>query len=187
MKKWHIFILFIPLFSLILSKGFAKTHSYGAVDFAQCFTESKYGKQEQESFENIQKQLNKSINEIKNRLENLNSQMNDPEFRDSLSPEAEKDFKERVQNTRREFENSQNQYIQLMQQENMKSISMLEERVAKAAEIVAKRKHFSIILRKDVCFFYISSCDVTLDIIKEMDQSFDKEMKDKNQEEEPQS
>ena len=52
MKKRQIFILLTTLFCLSSLNSFAAEEiPYGIVNFGNCVTESKYGKQEQESFE----------------------------------------------------------------------------------------------------------------------------------------
>jgi len=178
MRKWQMVILFIPFVSLALSKGFAQEHpSFGVVNLSTCITESKYGKQEQEVMEKIKVQMSALINDVEKRLQDLNSKLNDPEFCDSLSPEAEKDLHNRYQTSKEERDSYHNQYMQLIQRANMNLMEVMDNHIAKASKILAERKQLSVIARGEVYFFYNPNYDITADIIEEMDKDFDKQKK----------
>ena len=177
MKKRQIFILLTTLFCLSSLKSFAEDIPYGIVNFGNCVTESKYGKQEQESFEKLREQMTSLMTDIEKQLNELATKFQDPEFVDSLSPEAEQEMKSRFQSLNEELNRYQNQYMQVMQQANMKLMQTMNNYVSKASETIAKKRKLPMVVREEACFFYNPSFDITSSIIEEMDKSYNKESK----------
>lgn len=182
MNKRQIFILLTSLFCLSSFKAFAAEEiPYGIVNFGSCVTESKYGKQEQESFEKIREQMTSMMTDIEKQLQEIATKFNDPEFVDSLSPEAEQEMKSKFQALSEELNRYQNQYMQVMQQANMKLMQTMNTHVSKASEAIAKQKKLPMVVREEACFFYNPSFDITKSIIDEMNKSYDKENKVEDQ------
>lgn len=177
MKKRQIFILLTTLFCLSSFKSFTEEIPYGIVNFGSCVTDSKHGKQEQESFEKLRKQMTTLMTDIENQLNEIATKFQDPEFIDSLSPEAEQEMKARFQTLNEELNRYQNQYMQVMQQANMKLMQTMNNHISKASESIAKKKKIPMIVREEACFFYDPSFDITASIIEEMDKNHSKESK----------
>ncbi|MDJ0651765.1 MAG: OmpH family outer membrane protein [Simkaniaceae bacterium] len=177
MKKRQIFILFTTLLCLSSFKSFTDEVPYGIVNFGNCVTDSKYGKHEQERFENQREQMTTLMADIEKQLNDIAIKFQDPEFIDSLSPEAEQEMKARFQSLKEELNRSQNQYMQVMQQANMKLMQTMNNHISKASETIAKRKKIPMVVREEACFFYNPSFDITVSIIEEMDKSYTKESK----------
>ncbi len=181
MKKRQVFILLTTLFCLSSLKSFAEEIPYGIVNFTNCVTESMYGKQEQDSFEKLREQMTSLMSDIEKQLNEIATKFNDPEFVDSLSPEAEQEMKARFQTLNEELNRYQNQYMQVMQQANMKLMQTMNNHVSKASEIIAKKRKLPMVVREEACFFYNPSFDITKSIIDEMDKSFEKESNSQTQ------
>ena len=175
MKKWQIPALLIPALCLLPLKSVAKELLCGIVNFSTCVKESKYGQQEQKSFEKLREQMGSLITDIEKQLNEIATKFQDADFVDSLSPEAEQEMKARFQSLNEELNQTQNQYLQIMQQSNMQLMERLHDHVVKASEIVAKREKLPIVFREDACFFYIPSFDITSSVLEEMDKTYDKE------------
>ncbi len=175
MKKRQIFTLLTYLFCLISIKSYAEAIPYGIVSFQSCVTESSYGLKEQESFEKLQTQMTTLMSDIEKQLSDIATKFNDPEFVDSLSPEAEQETKARFQTLSEELNRYQNQYMQVMQQANAQLMQTMNGHVQKASESVAKQKKLPMIVREEACFFYNPSFDITKSVIDEMNKSFEKE------------
>ncbi|MDN3509487.1 MAG: OmpH family outer membrane protein [Candidatus Neptunochlamydia sp.] len=177
MKKRQIFILLTTLFCLSSFKSFTEEISYGIVNYGNCVINSKYGKQEQESFEKLREQMTKLMTDIEKQLNNIAIKFQDPEFIDSLSPEAEQEMKARFNSLNEELNRYQNQYMQVMQQANMKLMQTMNNHISKASETIAKKKKIPIVVKEEACFFYNPSFDITTSIIEQMDKSYTKESK----------
>lgn len=177
MKKRQIFILLTTLFCLSSLKSFAEDIPYGIVNFENCVTESKYGKQEQDSFEKVREQMTTLMTDIEKQLNEIATKFQDPEFVDSLSPEAEQEMKARFQSLSEELNRYQNQYMQVMQQANMKIMQTMNNHISKASETIAKKRKIPMVVREEACFFYTPSFDITTSIIEEMDKAYTKESK----------
>lgn len=153
-----------------------KPATIGVVDFAKCIHDSKVGKKEQEQFESIKNQMQKAIEDLHAQLTDTDKQLQNPDLLDSLSPEAEKELKGKLQVLSEEFNRYQNQYSQVLQQAQMRLIHSVAEEINKASEFVAKRDKISLVINKEAAF-YVSSLDITDSVIVEMDKKFDKETK----------
>jgi len=154
--------------------AFLSAGDYGIVNFATCLSDSKKGKQEQASFEALKKQVGSMIEETEKNYTAESQKLNDSEYMDGLSPEAEQEQKMKVARLEEEMARYQNQYYQVMQQANMRILQQVGQEISAASEKVAKDKKLNMIINKDAsCFYYKPDLDVTKDVIKEMDNRFD--------------
>ena len=165
----------MSLFCLKPFEGFSYDFSYGIVNFPTCVTESKYGKREQEAFETIKSQVITLISDIEKQLDDISTKLQDREFVDGLSPDAEQELRVKHQALQEEYNRHQNQYIQIVQQANINLFQTMNTHVTTAAQALAKQKDLSMVVREDACLFYNPSCDITVDVIKEMDRTFDED------------
>ena len=158
-------------------KAADKNLNIGVVNFGKCIETSKYGQHEQKQFETIKNQMQKAIQDLDEQLNATATKLQDKDFLDSLSPEAEKELKQKFQNLGEELQRYQAQYYQIMQQANMKLMHTVAELINEASENVAKKAHLSLVLNKDAAFHYMATLDITDEVIGEMDKKFDKEGK----------
>lgn len=173
MKKRFIpiFITAIGLFSTACAVESVPT--VGVVNFTTCVSDSKLGKQEQSSFESLKKQMSSLLEDTEKQINELAAKFNDPEFLDSLSPEAEEELKNKFRSLNEDLNRYQNQYYQVLQQSNMKVMQTLSNSINTASEKVAKDKKLSLIVNKDACFFNSTALDVTSSVVAEMDKNYD--------------
>ncbi len=155
----------------------ADSVSYGIVNFTNCVTDSKLGKEEQASFENLKKQFTSHLEETEKQITELSSKFNDREYMDGLSPEAEEEMKTKIRTLNEELNRYQNQYYQVLNQANMRVIQAISTGINTAAEKVSKEKKLSMVLNKDACFFYSPTLDVTNLIVAEMDKAYELDAK----------
>ena len=159
------------------STSFADGSNFGIVNFSTCITDSKLGKEEQISFENLKKQMSAHLEDTEKQINELAAKFNDPDYMDGLSPEAEDELKTKIRTLNEELARFQNQYYQVLNQANMKVMQNINGNINVAAEKIAKDKKLSMIVNKEACFFYNPSLDVTNLVIAEMDRSFEVESK----------
>lgn len=149
----------------------------GIVNFSTCVADSKVGQSEQAHFEGIKKQLGSHLEQTEKELNDLATKLNDSDYMDGLSPEAEAELKEKMQNLNEELSRYQNQYYQILNQANMKVVQLLSNKVNAASELVAKEKKLNLVLHKDACFFYSEDLDITSLVVAKMDKIFEQETK----------
>lgn len=147
--------------------------SIGVVNFAQCVTESKMGKQEQASFEAMKGQMTKSLEELEKQITEISAKFNDQEYLESLNPKAEEELKTKFRALNEELARNQNQYYQLLNQANMRIIQTIQEQINQASEKIAKEKKLNMVVNKEAVFFYTPTLDVTPDVIAQMDKQFE--------------
>lgn len=149
----------------------------GIVDFAKCVTDSKQGKLEQASFDNLKNQLSGAMQKTEKELNEISAKFNDTETLDGLSPEKEEELKADYRRLSEEMSRFQNQYYQVLNSANMKIIQSLTTTIAEASEKVAKTKKLSVVLNKEACFYFSDELDVTASVISEMDKATEAEEK----------
>lgn len=149
----------------------------GVVNFASCISDSKMGKSEQANFENLKKQLGTHLEATEKELNDLAGKLNDSEYMDGLSPEADAELREKVRLLNEELMRYQNQYYQVLNQTNMKIVQQISAKIASAAETVAKAKKLDAVFNQEACFYASPSLNVTAEVVKEMDARYDEEMK----------
>lgn len=175
--KGKIFLGMLTSAVLCTSAYSAENSSVGVVNFATCVSDSKIGKQEQDSFEMLKKQMTAQIEDTEKQLNDLSAKFNDPDYLDGLSPEAEEDLKNQFRTLNEKMSQYQNQYYQVMNQANMRIIQTLSTAINAASAKVAKDKKLSMILNKDACFYYVDALDMTKPVIVEMDKGFSADQK----------
>jgi outer membrane protein len=180
MKKRHIFFTALTAITITgaVLFGAEQTNSpFGVVNFTSCITDSKIGKQEQGSFENLNKQMTSLIEDSNKQLQDLSQKLNNSEYLDGLSPEAEQELREKYAALGEELNRYQGQFYQVMNQANMRLIQTISQQINSASEKVAKAKKLNLIVNKEAVFFYDPKLDITTQIIAQMDKAFDEENK----------
>jgi outer membrane protein len=150
----------------------------GIVNFKRCVEQSKIGKQEQANFEGLKKQMETVLSEKEKSLNEMATKFNDPDYLDSLSPEAETELKRKFRAQNQELAQLQNQYMQNLQQTNVKIIQKLNELVSKAANTLATKEKLDLVLNEETSFFYAPSLDLSSKVITMLDEDFDKQPKE---------
>lgn len=174
MKKTAFFLLAC---SLCFSLHCRDAINIAVVNFTTCVQESKFGKKEQENFDNLRKQMVSMIEESQKELQELSQKLEDTDYLDSLSPKAEEELKMKFQTKNQDIARIQNQYYQMLQQANMQVMQKLNENVSKASEAVALKKNLGVVMNKEACFYYKPSLEVTKLVIDEMDKNYESEEK----------
>lgn len=147
----------------------------GIVNFGECIEVSKFGKLEKKNFENFRNHMVQAITDLDKQLNETATKLQDKEFLDSLSPEAETQLKEKFQSLGEDLNRYQNQYYQAMQQAQMGLMQKLHDLVNEASSLVAKNQKLSMVISKEAAFYYSSSLDITSAVIAELDKRFEKE------------
>ncbi len=150
----------------------------GIVNFKRCVEQSKVGKLEQSNFEALKKQMESVLADKEKGLNEMATKFNDPDYLDSLSPEAETDLKRKFRAQNQELAQLQNQYMQSLQQTNIKVIQKLNELVSKAANTLAAKEKLDLVLNEETSFFYAPALDLSTKVIALMDEDFDKQPKE---------
>lgn len=169
--------LFILAASLTTSAFAAEAPSIGVVNFSNCVTDSKLGKQEQASFEALKNQMSGLLEDTEKQLNEISAKFNDPEYLDGLSPDAEEELKNKFRTLSEEMNRYQNQYYQVLNQANMKIIQTISTGINAASENVATKNKLKAVLNKDACFYFAPTLDVTNQVVSEMDKNYDQENK----------
>ena len=120
MKKFMYYVLGLVVANVALIVTEPKPTSNDAhkvvyVDFKECVEGSKLGKQEQSTFENLKKQMEKALEEQEKTLTDLATKLNDTDYLDSLTPEAETELKRKFRALNQEMNQVQSQYYQTLQ------------------------------------------------------------------------
>ncbi len=147
----------------------------GLVNFNSCAQNSLVGKKEQESFEALKTQMTSLVGDVEKQLREISEKLQDADYMDTLSPQAEKELKEKFQSLSEEHGRYQNQFYQMVQQANMQVVQTVGTAVQQAAKEVAKQHKLKYVLNREACFYASDDLDVTQDVIAVMDKKFTQE------------
>lgn len=182
MKRWHYYML--PLIALAGSAtdvqaaegtGSNVALKIRTANFKICAEQSKLGKQEQGTFEALKKQMESVLTEREKVLNDLAVKFEDENYLDALSPEAETELKRKFRTLNGEYSQLQQQYLQTLQQANVKVVQKLAEVIAEAAAKLAKQEKVDVILNDEAAFFVADNLDVSSKLVHVLDQMFEEE------------
>jgi len=157
--------------------GAAQPVRIATVNFKECLEKSKFGKQEQARFEQMKRELERTMEQKEKELNEMSPKFSD-EYLDSLTPEAEAELKEKFRLLSQEMTQMQNQYYQTLNQANMEVVQKLFEMIGEVSKKISSEKGLDLIINDEVCFYKEKELDVSSDVITKLD-----EMAEKNQEE----
>ncbi len=154
----------------------------GIVNTKKCLEESKLGKQEQVNFEKMKSQMESVLQGKEKALEEMESKLNDDDYMDSISDEAASELKSKRRTMRNEGMQLQSQYMQTLQQANVKIIQKLTDVIGRASAQVAQDtsngQPVDVIFTDEACTFYVPRLDISDRIIAKMNIIFDAEQKE---------
>ncbi|GAB4228647.1 MAG: hypothetical protein Tsb0021_06200 [Chlamydiales bacterium] len=166
-------LLTAACFGLLLASGNVHAEEkvqVGIVNFKTCVENSKLGKQEQSNLDTMKSQMEAALSGKEKKLNSLADKLNDSDYLDSISPEAETDLKREFRALSGELSQVQSQYSLTLQQAHFKILQKLSETVSKAAEKVAKKKGLTLVLNEESTFYFAPSLEISDDIVKIMDE-----------------
>lgn len=155
----------------------------GVVSTKRCLEESKLGKQEQGNFERMKQQMESVLQEKEKALEEIETKLNDEDYMDSVSAEVEAELKRKRRAIRQEGLQLQNQYLQTLQQANVKIVQKITDGISKASAQIAKESAaggdtgLDAIFTDEACTYFNPRLDVTDRVVAKMNQLFDTEPK----------
>lgn len=154
---------------------------FAVVNFRKCIENSKQGKQHQASFEGMKNQMESLLQQKEKAITELNAKLTDSDYLDGLTKDAENELKHKFRVLTQEYTQAQQQFMQTLQQANLKIIEMMHTDVAKASAEVARVKGFTGIFNEESFFFYDPSMDVSELVITEMNKMHDIEQKKRDE------
>lgn len=152
-----------------------KLQAVGVVNFQNCIEQSKLGKQEANSFEAMQNQMVGQMESTQKELQEIITKLQDREYLDGISPEAEQQLQMKGQQLSQTMEAQQQQFRAILQQAQMKMVQLITNQISRASEIVAQKQGLDLVLHKDVLFYSLPSYEITDKVVAEMNTLFDKE------------
>lgn len=151
------------------------------VNFRKVVEASKQGKQHQGSFEGMKNQMETLLQQKEKTLTELQTKLNDSDYMDGLTKDAENELKHKFRSLTQEYAQAQQQFMQTLQQANMKVIEMMNADVVKAATELARAKGFDLVMNEESLFFYSPTTDISDLIVVEMNKAFDIEQKKRDE------
>ena len=154
----------------------------GIVNTKKCLEESKLGKQEHANFERMKHQMESILQEKEKSLEEVETKLNDDDYMSGLSDEAALELNRKKRSIRNEGMQLQSQYMQTLQQANMKIVQRLTDVISRASAQVAQDtssgQPIDIIFTDEACTYYNPRLDVSDRVIAKMNAIFDAEPQD---------
>lgn len=178
MVKKLLLLAVCAFFSVIGSLQANEARVAGFVTVRTCVEKTKLGKKERHAFEQLKEQLGKNLEKTQKEVQELSKKLEDQDFIDSLSPQAESELNQKLNTMSQEFLRYQNQCNQILQQASYKMLQGIQREISKAAEKVRDKMKLSFILNDESAFAFLPSDNCTDAVIQEMDRQFDLENSD---------
>lgn len=147
----------------------------GYVDFKECVDKSRYGKQEQTAFDNLKKQMDGALQDKQKVLQEISAKLNDPDYMDSLTGEAEAELKHKFRMQGQELAQQEEQCYQILGQTNARAVQKIQGNVEKAAATVAQQDGLMMIANKEAFFYCAPEMNRTEQVLAELDKMAAKE------------
>lgn len=176
MKSNYLF-KFLVATSMLTSVSFANGSQpkIGIVSIRTCLEESNQGTEGRKTLESMNKQMTESLQETDKQLGEITSKLNNDDFRDSLTPEAEAELQNNYNALAQERELKRAQFSQQLSQAQMMLIQQLMEKVSAASKEVASNKGLDLVLHEDAVTYFGSQHDITKPVIAQMNSQSDEE------------
>lgn len=180
MKKLNYLILCTTALcaTWVMPSYAAEATKIGIVSFKTCLEQSKVGKQEQANFDAMKKQMETVLEEKGKALEAIEIKKRDADYLDSLSPEMETEFNRKARTLENEFMQLQNQYMQTLNQANVKILQKLNDLITAASKEIAPAHQLDLILNDEACYFSAPSLNISNEVAKKMDELAEKQKKE---------
>ncbi len=143
----------------------------GTVNARRCVEQSKLGQAEQSQFNQLQKQLEQGVENKEKEINELKPKLNN-EYLDTLTPDAERQLKERFGQLQQEHQELYYNMSMMLNKANYELMQKLLEKIQEASKTVANTKKIDLIINDEACFFKNDALDVSSDVITELDKSF---------------
>lgn len=173
--KWGLWIFAFTLMAVFSSEEVSGAPQMGVVNFQKCVANSKMGKQEQISFEGMRSQMSSILEEKEKALNELQAKFKNPDYLDGLAPEAEAELQRKYQTLHEELMQLRNQYMQTLQQANIRIIQNLNKSISDVSKLVAQDKKLDIVVNAETCFYCSENLDISDLIIAKMDETIESE------------
>jgi outer membrane protein len=176
-------LLLAPLCAQTTHTFSQPSQRFGIVSTKKCLEESNIGKQETANFRKMETQMKEVLEEKVRVYREVDSKLNDEDYLDSISAEAERELKNKRSSIRKEATALEGEFVQTLEQANLKIAQKVTEMISKASAEVAQdsektNEPLSMILTDQACTYFNPQLDVTDRVIVKMNQMFENEQKD---------
>jgi outer membrane protein len=147
----------------------------GVVDFELCATDSKVGKEESSSFNSLQSKAMADMQAMEKERQELAEKLKDQDYLDGLSPEAQGELQQKIQNQQMKMQLAGENYEKTLRQTYQAMEEKLSLNIKTASEKIAQEKKLDMVIPSRFCIYSLPTLNVTADVIKKMDELSEKE------------
>jgi outer membrane protein len=173
MKK-SLLALLIAGASLASTQSFGESSNLpGIVNFQACVSKAKVAQEKQKELEGLEKQFRVRIDEIQKHCKEIDEKLGNEAYIDSISAEAEEALKKERQAEVQKLMSAQNEFQQIMQQQQMAFQQSFVLSLSDAAKQVAKERGHTYVISKDACLYFDDKLDMTEDVVAKVNAVYD--------------
>lgn len=189
MKKLNLWIFGMGLAALVATSTVsAQTEGpkitqaarIGVLNTRKCLEESKASKFERANLDKMKTQMETVLKDKEKAVQAIQSKLQDEDYMDSISDEAERELKHKRKTLMEEGMELNKQFVETLENANMKIVQSLIEKIAKVSKEVAQDPAHPLdaILTSEACTFYADTLDVTNLVLAKLDSLFETEQKE---------
>jgi outer membrane protein len=160
------------MLSLLALLAMTAAHAdYGYVDFGRVLSNSTRAKQEEKTLQSLQKELEDQVTNVEKEIQSLAEKLQDPDYIDSLSQEAEQEQRTRLRAMSEERMRMIQQVTGQFQQAQQRVMQVIGSMVSQASAEVARVKSLSGVLNREAFFYVDPALDCTDAVISILDKA----------------
>lgn len=152
----------------------------GVINTRRCMEEAKASKHERTNLEKMKSQMESVLKDKEKAIQSIQSKLQDEDYMDSLSDEAERELKHKRKTLMEEGMELNKQFVDTLENANMKIVQSLIEQISKICKEIAvdPTQPLDIIFTSEACTYYGEQLDITDRVLAKLDARFDAEQKE---------
>ena len=144
---------------------------YGYVDFSRVLSNSTRAKQEEKTLQSLQKELEEQVTKVEKEIQSLAEKLQDPDYTDSLSQEAEQEQRTRLRAMSEERMRMIQQVTGQFQQAQQHVVQQIGIMISQASAELARLKGLTGVLNREAFFYADPAQDCTDAVINIIDKA----------------
>lgn len=158
MKSKFLILMLLASASISASE---KQEKFRFIDFQECFQKSTYGEDARKHLEGAVQKLQEVVDDTKSQLEAVSKKLEDQDYVDGLSPDAEQALVGERQQLSERLNMISAQGNQALQYEQQAIQASLEKHLSEIAAIYGPENKLNAILPKQIGIYWNKALDIT--------------------------
>ncbi|MDF2577927.1 MAG: hypothetical protein K0S74_1411 [Chlamydiales bacterium] len=168
-------ILVAALMLLLPLSLFAANNDVGVFNVEELQANVTVLKEQLAEVENLDNQFRVALDKKQIEIEEIDTKLNDPDYRDGLSPSAEAELTKKREDLQQEMMQYYLRASEMSEQQRSGISNRFRQILRTACKEIAQEKRLKYILSSESCYYYEPGIDVTKPLIDKISQKYNEE------------